>query len=234
LYELLKVNKEEKTANILTKAKAMNKKIHNMPKTDIKADPLNRLATKFMLFFKNDNERAKYDIALKRFSFDKYASTTLKHYVEIWVAKNKIDWNKYHALIDEVKELGYTQEETAWLVYEYFCITKKCPLPKKSKGGGWGKHEPMRLDLIRVLNEGIDYHRSNPKIKNKLQSVIEQFNEIDDPDSVESTVKQIIDEDLRKFWDSCKSDGSITIPLFKPALLANYPKLRAFLLYFTQ
>ena len=233
LYELLGVHEKDKTADILTEAKKKAKEINDIAKKDIKANALNRLSRKFGHIFKSDTERNKYDVAIKRFSFDGYVNKTLKLYVDSWITKNKTDWKQYHALIDEVKELGYTQEETAWLVYEYFCITKKCPLPKKSKGGGWGKHEPMRLDLIRVLNEGIDYHRSNPKIKNKLQSVIEQLNEIDDPDSVESIVKQIIDEDLRKFWDSCKSDGSITIPLFKPALLANYPKLRSFLLYFT-
>jgi len=231
LYKLLKVNEKEETADIFTKATVMSKEIRDMPKTNIKADPLNRLSAKFMLYFKDDIERKKYDVAIRRCCFDQYAATTLKHYVEGWVEKNKTDWNQYCGCIDEVKKLKhtqnvtYTQEEAAWLVYEYFCITRKCPLPKKPKtGSGWGQFAPLRSQLLSLFKESIEVHRSNPKIKNKLQSVLEQFNRIDDPDSVKSTVKQIIEVDLRKFWDSCKRDGSITIPLFQPAKLANYSR----------
>jgi hypothetical protein len=241
LYKLLKVNEKEETADIFTKATAMSKEIHDMPKTNIKADPLNRLSAKFMLFFKNDNERNKYDVAIRRFCFDKYAATTLKHYVEGWVEKNKTDWNQYGGCIDEVnklkhaQDLTYTQEEAAWLVYEYFCITRKCPQPKKTKpGGGWGQFAPLRSQLISLFTDGIGVHRSNPKIKNKLQSVIEQFNEIDAPDNVKSTVTKIIEEDLRNFWDSCKNDGSVSSPLFEPAILSRYPRIRDYLQYFAQ
>ena len=144
LYKLLKVNEREKTSDILIQATAMSKDINNMPKTDIKADSLNRLSAKFMLIFKNDNERNKYDVAVKRFRFDEYATTTLKHYTEGWIAKMKTDWKQYHGCINEVKRLGYSPEEAAWLVYEYFCHpslppTRRCPLPvpeEKPKPGG--------------------------------------------------------------------------------------------------
>ena len=240
LYKLLKVNEKEDTADILTKAIAMNKEIHDMPKTNIKADSLNRLSAKFMFFFQNDDERKKYDVAIRRFCFDEYAATTLKHYVEGWVEKNKIDWKQYCGCIDEVNKLKhtqdvtYTQEEAAWLVYEYFCITRKCPMPQKPKpGGGWEQFAPLRYQLVSLFTESVGIHRSNPKIKNKLQSVIEQFNEIDAPDNVKSTVTKII-EDLRKFWDSCKKDGIVSSPLFEPAVLSRYPRIRDYLRYFTQ
>ncbi|MDR1925072.1 MAG: hypothetical protein LBQ66_11935 [Planctomycetaceae bacterium] len=236
MYKLLKVNERAETKDILTQATKKSKDIHNMPKTDIKADPLNRLSAKFMLFFKNDDERKNYDVALKRFPFDKEANTTLTLYVDGWLAKKKTDWKQYHGCIDEVKKLGYTQEEAAYLVYEYFCITRKCPLPAKTKKGtGWGKHEKLHSHLVFLFKESIEYHKSsNPRIKNKLQSVIEQFNEIADPDSVENTLKVLMD-DLRNFWDSCKYDGIVSNPLFRPTALANFPfdKLRNFLQSFT-
>jgi hypothetical protein len=244
LYKLLKVNERETTATILPKATAKAKEINDITKKDIKANALNRLSGKFMLIFKNDKERNSYDVAVKRFRFDKYARTALTHYVEGWCTKKKTDWKLYHDRIDDVKKLGYTQEEAAWLVYEYFCLTRKCPVPEKPKKGiGWGKHEPLRGHLIFLFQQSIEYHNdsikhgANPKMKNKLQSVIEQFNEITDPDNVVSTVGKIINEDLRKFWDSCKYDGSASIPLiqptawsdFKRTVLPRYPKLEDFL-----
>jgi hypothetical protein len=231
LYKLLGATETEKTADILTKAKKKAKEINDIAKKDIKANALNQLAKKFLQYFKNDEERDKYDTAIKRFPFDNYANKTLRLYADAW--KNKTNWDKYHERIGEVKNLGYTEEESAWLVYAYFCLTKKCPLPKKTKQGGWRQHEVLRTQLLNLFNESIEVHRSNAKVKNKLQSVIEQFNEIDDPDNVEGTVRQIIEVDLRKFWDSCKSDGSVTIPLFKPALLSNYSRLKDYLQEFT-
>ena len=130
LYALLEVHERDKTADILTKATAKAKEINDITNKDVKANALNRLSGKFMLFFKDDKERRKYDVAIKRFSFEKVAKTTLTHYVEGWTTKKKTDWKQYHVFIDEVKKIGYTQEEAAWLVYEYFCITKKCPLPE--------------------------------------------------------------------------------------------------------
>ena len=234
LYKLLGVREKDKTADILTEATKKAKEINDITKKDIKANALNRLARKFVLIFKSDTERNKYDVAIKRFCFDGYADKTLKLYAEAWATKNKIKWKQYHACMDEVKILGYTEEEAAWLVYEYCCITKKCPLPKKPKeGAGWGQHEGLRSQLFSLFRDSIEHHQSNPKIKNKLFSVIEQFNAIDDPDDVESTVRQIIEVDLRKFWDSCKNEGSVSIPLFKPAQLANFSRLKDYLRDFT-
>jgi len=239
LYKLLKVNERDKTADILTKAKVMDKEIQEFIKaksTDIKADPLNRLSRLCMSFFKDDNERCKYDVAIKRINFDKYADSTLKLYIHGWVEKKKTDWKKYHECIDEVnKKLGYTQEEASLLVYEYFCITRKCPLPEKpKKGAGWGKYEQLRSHLVFLFNDSVEYHKSsNPRIKNKLQAVIDQFNEMTNPDSVESDIKKII-EDLRNFWDKSKYDGIVSTPLFRPTMLPNlpFPNLRNSLQYF--
>jgi hypothetical protein len=226
MYKLLKVNEREKTGDIFLEATKKSKEIHDMLKTDIKADPLNRLSAKFMLFFKNDRERNNYDVAIKRFRFDEYANTTLKLYVDGWVAKKITNWKQYHDRIDEVKNLGYSQEEAAWLVYEYFRLTKNCPLPEKpKKGAGWGKHENLRSHLVFLFMDSLQWHKdshSDTRIKNKLESVIEQFNEITDPDSVESTLNKIM-QDLRKFWDSCKYDGIAPNSLFRPTALPNFP-----------
>ena len=144
LYKLLKVNEREKTEDILTKATAMSKEINNITKKDIKANALNRLSAKFLLFFKTDNARKNYDVARKRFRFDEYADKTLKRNVNAWLEKKKTTWKEYHACIDEVKRLGYTPDEAAWLVYEYFCHPslpekRRCfpPVPEeKPKPGG--------------------------------------------------------------------------------------------------
>jgi len=135
-------NKED-TARILTKAKAMSKEIYNMPKAGIKAAPLNRLLQKCMLYFKDDNARKNYDVAIRRFCFDEYANKTLKFYTDAWITKMKTDWDQYYydciggvmrLVVDPiVAHYDYDRLEANWLVYEYFCITKKCPLPETKK-----------------------------------------------------------------------------------------------------
>lgn len=238
LYKLLGVNEREKTEDICKKATVMGKEINDMPKGSAKADALGRLAGFFGLFFKNDEERKNYDVAIKRFPFDKYATEKLTLHVAGWLANKKTKWTEYNACIDEVKGLKYTPEEVAWLVYEYFCITKKCPLPEKpKKGAGWGKYENLRAHLVYLFNDSIKYHElSNPRIKNKLQSVIERLDEITDPDSVESNVTMIIKEDLCGFWTKCKYDGIAPTSLFRPTTLDNFPfpKLSVWLESFTR
>jgi len=247
LYDLVDANDEEKLEKIHEKITVIREKMKSISQSGpdgYKYDALNRLDRQFGSMFKTDAAKTKYDVAIKRFRFDEWADANLKIYVDGWIPKKKTDWNQYHELINEVvKALGYTQEEAAWLVYEYFCLPegKKCPLPEKPKpikGGIWGEqYEKLRTHLVYLFEESIKYHNSTPRIKSKLQSVIDkQFKERIDPNDVPSTVKKIINEELREFWDSCKYDGIATIPLFKPAMLANflacYPKLRDSLQYF--
>jgi len=242
LYDLLGISQSNES-EIPRKVKDLEKRVRDTSSTDYKKDVLNRLHGRCALYFKEKSHQKGYDVAKKRYRFDEFANKILKHYVDGWIEKKKTDWKQYHVLIDEVKKLEYTQDEAAWLVYEYFCHPslsekRKCPLPEMpKKGAGWGKHEVLRSHLVFLFNDSIEYHRSsNPRIKNKLQSVIEQLNEIDDPDSVGNTVKKII-EDLRTFWDKCKYDGIASIPLFKPTTLAtalvSYPNLKNSFQHFT-
>ena len=44
--------------------------------------------------------------------------------------KNKTNWKDYQEAIKLTKLLGYTQAEADYLVYEYFVIIQKCPVPE--------------------------------------------------------------------------------------------------------
>ena len=241
LYDLLGVSQSNES-EIPKKVDDLSKRVRDTPASDYTKDVLNRLHGWCTSLVKDKSFQKSYDVARKRFHFEEHAQRKLKFFVDDWVAKKKTDWKKYHAHIDEVKQLGYSQEESAWLVYEFFCHPslkddRRCPPPEKPKQRTRGSEHVELCDyLISLFTDSLDYHRSsNPRIKNKLQSVIDQINGIDDPDSVENELKRIIHEDLRKFWDSCKYDGIVTMPLFRVTTLARlpFPEFRDALRYFT-
>jgi hypothetical protein len=239
LYDLLGVSRSNESG-IPQKIKDLEKRVRDTSADNYMKNVLNRLHGYCNTYFTDKSFDKSYDVALKRFRFDEYADTTLKLYVENW--KEKTNWNQYHVFIEEVKKLEYSQGEAAWLVYEYFCLAsdpkRRCPPPEKpKKGAGWGEHEALRAHLDFLFSQSIRYHEesiglggSNPRIKNKLQSVKEQFNADTAPDCVKRTVNKMI-KDLRKFWDECKYAGIVSNPLFEPAALANlpYPEIKNYL-----
>jgi hypothetical protein len=119
LYDLLgfRKDKEPATADVRAKAVEEEKRIHKLPKTIAETDIYVRLAARFMLYFKNDNNRRNYDVALKRFSFDETAENTLTFAADAFLERKKTDYKKYFEIIDKIKQLGYPQEEAEWLVY---------------------------------------------------------------------------------------------------------------------
>jgi hypothetical protein len=125
LYDLLRVKRGTDCEKILEKVQELKEKVRCTPATDYKKDILNHLHQRCGLYFKTPEGKTCYDVALRRFNFEKYAEETLKLYVASWSAKKKTDWKEYHDRIAEVKELTYKPEEAAWLVYEYVCKKKR-------------------------------------------------------------------------------------------------------------
>lgn len=128
LYDLLELSFSAPLSSLQEKAKEATERSRKMPKQDERADPLNRLSGKALNFFKDDAMRKEYDVALKRFPFDRLCREKL----ELWAnkdVKDPLPWKIYQTSIRDTLDLGFSQSEAEWLVYDYFCNAKKRPHP---------------------------------------------------------------------------------------------------------
>jgi len=126
LYELLKGSPTDTIERLTTLAKDLASKVVKMPKTNLQADPLNRLSGKCLNFFKDEQNKKNYDIALKRFPFDDLCDGELHWNID---KESGIPWEIYQESIRKTAQLGFIQGESEWLVYEYYCEINKCPDP---------------------------------------------------------------------------------------------------------
>ena len=133
LYELLKSSPTDNREGLSARAKDMSGRAIKMPKNNLQADPLNRLSGKCINYFKDDPNRKNYDIALKRFPFDNLCAEEFHWNIDD--KDNPVQWDVYQESIIKTVQLGFTPDEAEWLVYEYYCITNKCPdpIPKVEK-----------------------------------------------------------------------------------------------------
>jgi len=130
LYDLLQTSANVDIGTLSKKAQEKSTYALKMPKSNPQADPMGRLAGKCINFFKDDQNKKSYDIALKRFPFDTLGDDDFCWNVD---KDNGVSWTIYQASIHATMRLGFRQEEAEWLVYEYYCKINKCPEPKISK-----------------------------------------------------------------------------------------------------
>lgn len=126
LYDLLGLPRSSSRQALFEKATSEAGRIRRLPKSNPDADPLNRLSGYCLKVFKDDMFRQGYDIALKRQPFDDLCEKKFK----LWAIKKEVSWANYQEAIQETCALGFSKDESAWLVYDFFCQTKQCPHPK--------------------------------------------------------------------------------------------------------
>jgi hypothetical protein len=239
LYDLLGVNTFDKTADIHTKAKNENDRIHKLP-VNITKDALNRLATKFMFFFANDNNRKSYDIALKTFPFWQFADKILSIYADKFLEDKATDGKLYADAIRNALSFVSNEDEAEWLVYEYFCCIKKCPkpdaLPKPSgtlkplpagtpasasATSDWQTEKKKILTALRLLcTDTAGYHNGVPDIKTALEICMKEIftaekNKADSPnDNLNSVLASL--QKLKSVWETYRNDNGIGTPFWRP------------------
>ncbi|MDR1383570.1 MAG: PrsW family intramembrane metalloprotease [Planctomycetaceae bacterium] len=125
LYELLELTYDTERKVLHDRAKERNGTNQKVVAKTAEVSAKARLLGKAMHYFKDDYEQLDYDAALKREKFDLFCKQALQHRA----VKGIITTEIYNKSIDDVCELGLSQSESQWLVYEYYCIKLKCPLP---------------------------------------------------------------------------------------------------------
>jgi len=127
LYELLELARTTKTDDLLKKTKELQAINHNKPKRKAEVDAENRLLMKAAKFFAGETARKEYDLALRLRPFDE-----LKEKFELRASKKNVTYNEYVKSIEETRELGFSEEEAQWHVYEFYCIKRKFPPPRRN------------------------------------------------------------------------------------------------------
>ncbi|MDR0704915.1 MAG: hypothetical protein LBF88_07995 [Planctomycetaceae bacterium] len=126
LYEFLELPASTEVKILYNKSKDESNRIVKIMAKTPEVDALNRLSGKALNFFKDDKSKNNYDKALKRLPFDKLCDEKFK----LRAIKKEITWKIYQMSLQETLKKGFTQKEAEWLVYEFYCVTKKCPPPK--------------------------------------------------------------------------------------------------------
>jgi hypothetical protein len=126
LYDLLGLSPSTDVKILYDKSKEESNRIVKIMTKTPEVDALNRLSGKAINFFKDKKSKDSYDKSLKRLPFDKLCDEKFK----LRAIKKEITWKIYQMSIQETLVIGFTQDEAEWLVYEFYCITKKCPPPK--------------------------------------------------------------------------------------------------------
>jgi ankyrin repeat protein len=130
LYDFLGLVPSSPVNLLYEKAKSESERIRKITSKTPEVDAQNRLAAKSLNYFKNEESKDSYDKALKRSPFDALCETKFKLWAKKKEKEKELTWEIYQMAIKETLAAGFTQEEAEWLVYEFFCITKKFPPPK--------------------------------------------------------------------------------------------------------
>jgi len=149
LYDLMQTSADADIVSLSKKAQEKSVYALKMPKSNPQADPMGRLTGKCINYFKDEQNKKSYDIALKRFPFDTLSDDDFCWNID---KDNGVSWTIYQASINATIQLGFRKEEAEWLVYEYYCKINKCPEPNISKQSDTvypAKKSPIRKSLTR-------------------------------------------------------------------------------------
>ena len=129
MYQLLDLSQISKTEDLLNKTKILQNINYKKPKRKAEDDAEARLLMKAAKIFKDELSRKKYDIAFKLRPFDEL----VKDRFQIRAMKRSVTYQEYFISIKETCGLGFTNDEAQWLVYNYYFVIKKLPIPKRNK-----------------------------------------------------------------------------------------------------
>ncbi len=83
------------------------------------------LAGLIVTHFKKSGAKRSYDMALRTYA----AKRDLVDIFSLRCLANKVDWNSYQLSVRECREIGMTEDEAEYFVYEFYCLKRKCPPP---------------------------------------------------------------------------------------------------------
>ncbi len=83
------------------------------------------LSALIVTHFKKSGAKQSYDMALRTYA----AKRNLADIFSLRCLSKKVDWNSYRLSVRECREMGMTEEEAEYFVYEFYCLKRKCPPP---------------------------------------------------------------------------------------------------------
>ena len=106
--------------------------LHKAPRKTPEVSASQELAGKINTAFKKQGYKDSYDEALKTYA----AKKKLLAKFALRCASRTIEYQAYQHSVKECEEIGMAHDEAEYFVYEYYCITRKCPTPIVIESGG--------------------------------------------------------------------------------------------------
>ena len=164
LYDLLQVQITATLETIQSTQKSVAEKAAKKPKSgpeSAKVDAEIRVLGQAKIIFKDEFSRQGYDIARKRRPFDKLADSVFSRRV---IQKN-ISHAGYVKSIEEARQVGFSQAEAEWYVYDYYINKRKLPLPWRNVATLSSQRCILKPDQVNEHNVyGIDLGTTNSSI----------------------------------------------------------------------
>ncbi|MDR3183365.1 MAG: hypothetical protein LBT89_10720, partial [Planctomycetaceae bacterium] len=176
LYKLLELPHTASLQELSARAKEFNDKVLKMPKSNSEADPLNRLAGKCLFYFKEETHKKSYDAALKRYPFEGICENKLNIFAKGFVKTGDTRWGLYQESIQDAVKLGYSADEAEYLVYDFYCNKRKCPLPIPSNeplppGNQEEPEEPKERIIEKIKKIMVSAGEAVKNVINKITAV---------------------------------------------------------------
>ncbi|MDR1384804.1 MAG: hypothetical protein LBJ67_13300 [Planctomycetaceae bacterium] len=206
LYEFLGSTPTETTQALREKSQEASDLALKIPKTNLEADYLNKICGKCLLYFKNEENHKGYDTALKRFSFDKLGEDKFAVFAKKFAKNNETKWDIYQQSIHDTIQLGYSQEEASWLVFDFFCNKKKClrPIPVITKTPPFNILKTIKNIIEKILKteknlEQIQRQGFFSRIKKAIKQLWHNLHTPPKPTTVEKPEDQFDSPELKEF-----------------------------------
>lgn len=125
VYDFLGCSRTSTPTVICDLADAELEKVRKAPNKTAEVSAKQELAGLITSYFKKENAKEAYDLALKTYIGQK----KLVEIFAIRCVSKSIDWKSYQDSIADCRSIGMTQEEAEYFVYDFYCNKRKCPPP---------------------------------------------------------------------------------------------------------
>ncbi|MDO5317818.1 MAG: zinc ribbon domain-containing protein [bacterium] len=125
VYDFLGCSRTSTPNVICDLADAELEKARKAPNKTAEVSAKQELAGLITSYFKKENAKEAYDLALKTYIGQK----KLVEIFAIRCVSKSIDWKSYQDSIADCRSIGMTQEEAEYFVYDFYCNKRKCPPP---------------------------------------------------------------------------------------------------------
>ena len=126
VYDFLGCSRTSPCGTICKLADAELEKARKAPKKTAEVSARQDVAGWVTSYFKEKDAKEAYDFLLRTYIGPK---KLVENKFAFRCVSGSIDWKSYQDSIADCREIGMSQEEAEYFVYDFYCLKRKCPPP---------------------------------------------------------------------------------------------------------